>query len=385
MAAPSHRHQSSLEGLIDFSAAEPLFANEQQRTQAVGRFRRIVDYFEAAEQPASRYGDGYNRPALVRLTFEYARSQKSQDRFLGAFFRSLALGMLDDDSVNLSDDSVVADFRSPLFGFAEFLMANFFLPLRASTNKTPQPSPVYHAAVQQAQTQEDQQRIQDFVGTPERLSTLRGSCLTRDRHRCVITHTFDITEAMERLRRPPATDDDGNPLDMSNNGGLEVAHILPHALTKEENGELNESRKAAIAILNMFDSGVMHMIEGTDMHRPYNALTLSLEMHQRFGQFHIFFERIEDADAPPHTYRINSFIPFSNRFPVTRTLFMHPSIDPPSERLLALHFAIGHILHLSGAGDYIQVILRDMEDGVVREDGSTQLGDLLSIALQMRG
>ncbi|KAH8763782.1 hypothetical protein F5883DRAFT_422871, partial [Diaporthe sp. PMI_573] len=218
----------SLEGLIDFSAAATFFANEQQRTQAVGRFRRIVDYFEAAEQPAPRYGDGYNRPALVRLTFEYAHSQTSQDRFLGAFFRPLALGMLDDDSVDLSDDSVVADSRSPLFGFAEFLMTNFFLPRITSIyDKTPQPSPVYHAAVQQAQTQEDQQRIEDFVGTPERLSTLRGSCLTRDRHCCVITHTFDIAEAMQRLRRPPATDYDGNPLNMSNNGGLEVAHISP--------------------------------------------------------------------------------------------------------------------------------------------------------------
>jgi hypothetical protein len=149
------------------------------------------------------------------------------------------------------------------------------------------------------------------------------------------------------------------------------------------NSQKSESKKAAIAILNMFDSGVMHMIEGTDMHRPYNAITLSLEMHQRFGQFHIFFEL--DADAAPHTYRIDSFVPFSTRFPVTRTLFMHPSIDPPSERLLALHSAIGHILHLSGAGDYIQVILRDMEEGVVRGDGSTQLGDILRIGLQMRG
>jgi hypothetical protein len=52
---------------------------------------------------------------------------------------------------------------------------------------------------------------------------------------------------------------------------------------------------------------------------------------------------------------------------------MHPSIDPPSERLLALHSAIGHILYLSGAADYLQVFLRDMEEGVVRGDGLTQL------------
>lgn len=133
----------------------------------------------------------------------------------------------------------------------------------------------------------------------------------------------------------------------------------------------------------MFDSGVMHMIEGPNMHCPYNALTLSVEMHYRFGEFDVVFERV--ADAPPHTYRIDTFVSFMTQFPVTRTLSTHPSIDPPSERLLALHSAIGHILHLSGAGDYIQVILRDMEDGVVREDGSTQLGDMLSVALQMKG
>jgi hypothetical protein len=126
----------------------------------------------------------------------------------------------------------------------------------------------------------------------------------------------------------------------------------------------------------------MHMIEGPRMNRPYNAITLSLEMHQRFGEFDIFFEPV--ADAPPHTYRIDKLIPFTGQLPVTRTLSTHPSIDPPSERLLALHAAIGHVLRLSAAGEYIQVLLRDMEDGVVREDGSTQLGDLVSMALGMK-
>jgi hypothetical protein len=111
--------------------------------------------------------------------------------------------------------------------------------VRAATNKTPQPSPVYHAAVQQAQAQEEQQRIQDFVGTPERLSALRGTCLVRDRHRCVITHAFDTMEAKERWKQLPAKDDDGNLLGGNDTYGyLEVAHIIPHALTKEEDGEL---------------------------------------------------------------------------------------------------------------------------------------------------
>lgn len=122
--------------MIDFSAAaaQPSFANVQERAQAVGRFRRIVEYFEAAEPPASTRYPEYNRPALVRLTFEYARSPESQDMFLGAFFQSLALGMLD-DSVDLGDDSVVADFRPLLFGFADFLITNFFLPRKPSSSR----------------------------------------------------------------------------------------------------------------------------------------------------------------------------------------------------------------------------------------------------------
>jgi len=41
--------------------------------------------------------------------------------------------------------------------------------------------------------------------------------------------------------------------------------------------------KAAIAILNVFDIGVIHLIEGTDINRPYNAITLTLEMHRLLG------------------------------------------------------------------------------------------------------
>lgn len=109
--------------------------------------------------------------------------------------------------------------------------------MKASTKKTPQPSPASHSAVLNLLGQEST-TTPPFVGTPERVSALRGACLVRDRHRCVITRRFDKKEAAERLRAAgsrgiPAQDDDGNPLD---NGvdfeHLEVAHILPHSLTR---------------------------------------------------------------------------------------------------------------------------------------------------------
>jgi len=50
----------------------------------------------------------------------------------------------------------------------------------------------------------------------------------------------------------------------------------------------------------MFDVGVIHLIEGIDIDRPRNAITLSLEMHRLFGNFDIFFERADDDTTDTH-------------------------------------------------------------------------------------
>lgn len=95
--------------------------------------------------------------------------------------------------------------------------------MKVAVGQTPQPSPNFHSAVERLQQGE-------FVGTPERLSTLRGACLIRDRHRCVITRKFDYLEAQKRSKDDQdALDDDGEPLTPSL-AILEVAHILPHSL-----------------------------------------------------------------------------------------------------------------------------------------------------------
>jgi hypothetical protein len=69
------------------------------------------------------------------------------------------------------------------------------------------------------------------VGTSQRLASLRRDYLTRDRSRCVISRTFDDSEAIRRVARDgdeEARDEDGNLL--KNESGtfapLEVAHIV---------------------------------------------------------------------------------------------------------------------------------------------------------------
>ncbi|CAK7214889.1 hypothetical protein SCUCBS95973_002290 [Sporothrix curviconia] len=384
-SSPHHRHQTSLEEVIDTSAVQaPL--NEAERAAAQGAFQRIVQHFEQedtyhAESRAVRL-TLYSKPQLVRYTYEFAQSVESKDIFLHSFFRALAL---DHAASNANLDFAEI---APLFSaFAEYLIDQFFLP--PSTRKTPQPSPAIHSAVLRAQG-----AFGDgsgaYVGTEERLATLRAECLVRDRHRCVITRKFSDPEYMQRIEEhgDGARDNDGvlfldqEDLDFD---FLEVAHILPHSLTKDRpDGAIDASRQAALSILNMFDHGVVHLINGIDIDRPRNALTLAPVMHSHFGAFHVYFEPV---DGQYNTYRIQSFLTAQQnralRLPVTRTLFVtdNRTIDPPLPRLLAIHRAIAHILHLSGAGTYIDWILRDMEEYTVRADGSSALGRLVSLGL----
>lgn len=133
----------------------------------------------------------------------------------------------------------------------------------------------------------------------------------------------------------------------------------------------------------MLDPGIGHLVDGPKIDNPSNALTLTLEFHRLFGEFQIYFERT----GIPHQYRIDSTVqrPFLRDplLPVTRTLTLSPNctIDPPSARLLDIHRAIALTMKLSGAGEYIERVLWDMEGLDVREDGSTNLGYLTGLRL----
>ncbi|KAI0527764.1 hypothetical protein F5B22DRAFT_3173 [Xylaria bambusicola] len=232
MSAPSplHRHQSSLEGIIDFSAEEPLGIH--QRNDARRRFYRIVEHF-GASGAIDRAPPKYEPPRLVRYTYEYALSEESRDNFLRAFFRAMTLS-LTGQSGDDNDLDDLENIRSLFFGFASYLLDYFFLPIKSSTKKTPQPSPAFHSAVERAQG-----GAQGFIGTPDRLSRLRGACLIRDRHRCVITRCFDHKEARNRMQQngDDARDDNGVLLlEDTVIDELEVAHILPHSLMKVDGG-----------------------------------------------------------------------------------------------------------------------------------------------------
>ncbi|KAK4042719.1 hypothetical protein C8A01DRAFT_44339 [Parachaetomium inaequale] len=231
MAQPS----SPLEGRTVFPTEPPL--GPGARDQAWRRFYRIVDRFDSkcdnGQGTDVASGAQYRHAQLIRLTYDYAQPSVAQDNFLRAFFCSLGLPLDggqnaggDDNSDNNSEDIIIEDIDSDL--------EERVRPVKATGRTTPQPSPAFHSAIERLQAGDE------FASTSDRLSALRGACLVRDHHRCVVSRSFDWPEANRRFRRDSssARDDDGTLLE---DGSLpfrhlEVAYILPRSLTKLRQG-----------------------------------------------------------------------------------------------------------------------------------------------------
>ncbi|GBF62694.1 hypothetical protein TMEN_5258 [Trichophyton mentagrophytes] len=373
--------QASLEGLLDFSGPS-LSVTELAQAQVV--ISALLNHCEPLQS-----NKPYKKVTLVRLTYEQCRSV---DLFLQQFFTyfdtcycssgdtaiqpSFERGLA--RCAGFSSQSSVAqkqEAESVMNSFAEHLFSSFFLPMKAAgSTETPQAFAASLSA--------------PAIDNTARLSVLRRDCLIRDHHRCVVTRQFDLTEAIERGDRDSEPkDDDGRPL-AGALARLEVAHIIPHSImsskTVDGEPELSASKKTALSILNMFDPGVIHLIEGSNIDRPSNAISLAADLHTCFGLFKLTFEAVDSVTSTDHTYTINSsnaLVRSSYNLPVTRTLLLSPhhTIDPPSVKLLALHRAIARILELSAAGAYIDRIIRDMEEVWVRSDGSAELGRIVGL------
>ena len=92
-------------------------------------------------------------------------------------------------------------------------------------------------------------------------------------------------------------------------------------------------------VLDMFDPGVVSQVEGVNINRPYNALTLTHDLYQRFGDLIIYFEPVSIA-AVPHTYIILQTTSYSSfrrpQPPLTRILFTTPNRGRCPDSLLTV-------------------------------------------------
>ncbi|KAI9754018.1 MAG: hypothetical protein M4579_004894 [Chaenotheca gracillima] len=120
---------------------------------------------------------------------------------------------------------------------------------------------------------------------------------------------------------------------------------------------------------------------GEEIDRPRNAITLTLDIHQRFGQLEIYFEPTAAWSTKRQEYDVKKHGEYFLFVPVRRVFLEHGMKEIPSRRLLELHAACARVCHASGATEYIERINQDMKEGQVRADGSTDLGTLIMAGL----
>ncbi|KAF5387950.1 hypothetical protein D9615_000667 [Tricholomella constricta] len=164
-----------------------------------------------------------------------------------------------------------------------------------------------------------------------------------------------------------------------------AAHIFDRS-TNEDLGVPKKADYAASfnAVLDRFGQiKPIAELNGANIHRLENILTLSLEFHSLFDKLEIWLER--NPNDPPHQYTIASTDPGytqSLQNPVTLITHDAETHPLPDHRYLALHAACARVAHLSGASEYIMQVLRELEHiGVLAYDGSS---DALYYALVRR-
>ena len=118
--SPHHRHQTSLQGVFNLHTPH-LALSSEQRQQAIRAFNAVIDVCEPLQNR-----NPYKQVTLVRLTYEYARSEASRDNFLRFFFEHTQI------PIDVTQNELVSatDHGPRLIAFAELLLENFFLPCK---------------------------------------------------------------------------------------------------------------------------------------------------------------------------------------------------------------------------------------------------------------
>jgi hypothetical protein len=109
-ASPHHRHQNSLEGVIDFSARDPL--SHEQRVEMDALLSKLLTHCRQANAEPRPY----KWVDLLELIRDYAVSEAGRDHFLHYILASAA-GKVVEQQDSLTDDTAdvlltLADFET---------------------------------------------------------------------------------------------------------------------------------------------------------------------------------------------------------------------------------------------------------------------------------
>ncbi|KAJ3808095.1 hypothetical protein EV368DRAFT_46300 [Lentinula lateritia] len=221
-----------------------------------------------------------------------------------------------------------------------------------------------------------QQEIKPLIHqAPDNHKKAKDLALYRDGYRCVATQVFEVNYAV-----------DGDPKDYADiqqfgATATNCAHIIPASTYFKLSNESKKDYAASVlAVLARFEYNVENL-NGPKIHSLFNVMTLVTVMRDYFDQLKLWFE----ATITPHRYEIkclNPFEPVLRNLPSPFTTFAtsEPQLPLPDPALLALHASCAKVAYLSGAGEHIDRVHRDLRRlDVLAEDGGSS--DVLFHAL----
>ncbi|KAG8925239.1 hypothetical protein FRC00_004177 [Tulasnella sp. 408] len=234
-------------------------------------------------------------------------------------------------------------------------------------------------------------------------SAVKKLALKRDNYRCLVTGAYDGATYQKQLEAddtfiPPSTP-----------RFTQAAHIFPYSLNQDLTwpGELQGKKVSFSLVYGTSAASLMFLVQaeysatawtvvhrfgqvnvsteslnGPDIHRVENVLTMCESAHKLFDQLQLWFE----ATDVPNTYNIctnnkgnfalvDSPVPRQVTFESTNT-----SISLPNSHYLRIHAACAKVARLSGAAEYLETILNEWEERpVLASDGGS--ADMLSFLL----
>ncbi|KAI0654426.1 hypothetical protein C8Q70DRAFT_925846 [Cubamyces menziesii] len=208
--------------------------------------------------------------------------------------------------------------------------------------------------------------------------------LVRDNFRCMLTGVVDMASVDDNLtiRAPGETED-----------LTRCFHIFPDSLGNTEThgtGPKEHETATVWSILERFgyeDISAELILGSTsknNLHRLENIMTLSPRIHALFDKMLLWLEKVDEED---NTYRVvlarGRTHDAINVREKAHFVSHHPDLPVPNPRYLHIHATCCRIAHMSGAADYLDLVLRDIEESqVLAEDGTS--ADTLTFAIHRR-
>ncbi|KAI6047026.1 hypothetical protein EDC04DRAFT_3052536 [Pisolithus marmoratus] len=206
-------------------------------------------------------------------------------------------------------------------------------------------------------------------GPPTNHDTAKKHALIRDGFKCVVTKMYDGTATWRQSELRRVIEGGEVPT-------LETrcTHILPQSIVENITSDSSKSSytTAVWKALNSFgDPSLRKLLDGTNIHRIQNVMTMDPTVDGRFNTLKIWFVptgetnsyRLEAIDEFWLTGRpryVTFSTPNANRYPL------------PSATYLAIHATCAKVAHLSGTREYLETILTYMDDThVLSEDGGS--------------